>query len=77
MPLVFRIGNAKIYINASDHLPMHVHIRYKNGEKEAPITTDGILLSNTGWSGQDIRRFIAFITQQREYLEGVWNEYQK
>lgn len=64
----------KYRIFANDHQPAHVHVLYKNRAKEARITFDGILLTNNGFSGREIRYFVSQILAHREDFQEAWDE---
>jgi hypothetical protein len=66
---------AQMVIYPRDHKPAHVHII--SGNAVAKITLDGEVLSVEGFTYRQVKEFVALVLDNRELLEGKWNEIQK
>ena len=61
-------------IYTKDHEPMHVHVWYQGNEAVIRFETETILLEEHGFNGQQIRRAVAIVRQNREFLIDKWRE---
>ena len=74
MPTVLRQGGFRLMIYTSDHEPMHVHFWYQGNEAVIRFETEIVLLEERGFDRQQIRRAIAIVRQNREFLIKKWRE---
>ena len=74
MPTVLRQGGFRLMIYTSDHEPMHVHVWYQGNEAVIRFETEIVLLEERGFDRQQIRRAIAIVRQNREFLMKKWRE---
>jgi len=61
-------------IYTRDHEPMHVHVWYQGDEAVIRFETEIILLEEHGFNRQQIRRAVAIVKQNREFLIAKWRE---
>ncbi len=61
-------------IYTRDHEPMHVHVWYQGNEAVIRFVTEIILLEEQGFNRQQIRRAVAIVRQNREFLIAKWRE---
>ena len=61
-------------IYTRDHEPMHVHVWYQGDEAVIRFETEIILLEEHGFNRQQIRRAVAIVRQNREFLIAKWRE---
>ena len=61
-------------IYTRDHEPMHVHVWYQGKEVVIRFETEIILLEEHGFNRQQIRRAVAIVRQNREFLIDKWRE---
>ena len=67
-------GNIGFYVFQNDHNPPHIHVRYKK-QYEARISLEGVVLTNNGFTGKQLKIFVKFIEEyQQEFLE-AWNDF--
>jgi len=74
MPTVLRQSGFSLMIYTRDHEPMHVHVWYQGDEAVIRFETEIILLEEHGFNRQQIRRAVAIVRQNREFLIAKWRE---
>jgi len=74
MPTVLRQSGFSLMIYTRDHKPMHVHIWYQGNEAVIRFETEIILLEAQGFNRREIRRALAIVRQNREFLIEKWRE---
>lgn len=77
MPTVMRIGRYRLVIFLNDHSPAHVHV--VSGEGRAKIDLPGtdqapMLVEVEAIGKADMRRIMAKVSEQQEYLIARWRE---
>ena len=74
MLTVLRQSGFSLMIYTRDHEPMHVHVWYQGDEAVIRFETEIILLEEHGFNRQQIRRAVAIVKQNREFLIAKWRE---
>lgn len=74
MPTVLRQNGFSLMIYTRDHEPMHVHVWYQGNEAVIRFENEIILLEEQGFSRQEIRRALAIVKENREFLIEKWRE---
>ena len=74
MPTVLRQSGFSLMIYTRDHEPMHVHVWHQGNEAVIRFETEIILLEEHGFNRQQIRRAVAIVRQNREFLIDKWRE---
>jgi hypothetical protein len=74
MPTVLRQNGFSLMIYTRDHEPMHVHVWYQGNEAVIRFETEIILLEEYGFNRQQIKRAMAIVRQNREFLIAKWRE---
>jgi hypothetical protein len=75
MPTILRVGPYRLFFYASDrHEPPHVHV--ERDDNVAKFWLDPVRLqASGGFARAEIRRIEKTVTDHRQYLLEVWNEY--
>lgn len=74
--LMIDLGTVKVYVIAGDHNPPHVHVIYKNGEKETRITIkDQEIITNNGFKPKELRQIVEHVKENEDELLKTWNEF--
>lgn len=68
MPTVLRQSGFSLMIYTRDHEPMHVHVWYQGNEAIIRFETEIKLLEEHGFNRRQIRRALAIVSQNREFL---------
>jgi len=74
MLTVLRQNGFCLMIYTRDHEPMHVHVWYQGNEAVIRFETEIILLEEHDFNRQQIRRAVAIVRQNREFLIDKWRE---
>ena len=74
MPTVLRQNGFSLMIYTRDHEPMHIHVWYQGNEAVIRFETEITLLEEHGFNRQQIRRAVAIVRQNREFLIDKWRE---
>ena len=74
MPTVLRQNGFSLMIYTRDHEPMHVHVWYQGSEAIIRFENEIILLEEQGFNHRQIRRALAIVRQNKEFLIEKWRE---
>lgn len=75
MPTLFEIFGLRFYFYSSEHLPIHVHVQYGDGEAKIDIEPEVKVVYNYGLKAGDLRRAISLAEMYREEIIERWHEY--
>lgn len=74
MPTILREHGFRFHFYLNDHLPIHVHISKGGAEAKVLLKPTVALTKNNGFKSQEVKRIIAIIVANYEYLIQQWHE---
>lgn len=76
MPEVFRELGYRFYFYSDDHLPIHIHVEYGNGEAKFNISDKGATLKiNYGLKANELKTAKRLIDSNIDRIISRWIEY--
>ncbi len=74
-PTVFREGGFRFFFYSNDHHPIHVHVRYQNGEAVFDVEDGVDLRESYGLKIKDLTKAEELANAHKELIIQKWHEY--
>jgi len=74
VPVIFKIDQFKVSINADDHAPPHVHVHFRNLEVVVDIRTLTIM-HPTKIGGGDLTAIMKALADRQDILLKAWEAF--
>jgi hypothetical protein len=75
MPTVFNEGGYRFFFYSNDHLPIHVHVRYQNGEAVFNVEDGVELRESHGLKMKDLSRAEELANSHITLIKEKWHEH--
>lgn len=75
MPRVFEKDGYRFFFYSNDHRPIHVHVRYGNGEAVFEVEENVELRESQGLKVQELSKAETLATENQELIIRVWHEH--
>jgi hypothetical protein len=75
MPKVFEQDGYRFFFYSNEHLPMHVHVRYGDGEAVFEVEDGVELRESQGLKVRELARAEELATEQRGRIIESWHEH--
>jgi len=75
VPKVFEKDGYRFFFYSNDHAPLHVHVRYGDGEAVFNLLDEIILRESVGLKVKELSKAQRLITEHRALIERKWHEH--
>ena len=75
MPKVFEKDGYRFFFYSNDHRPIHVHVRYGDGEAVFDVEEGVDLRESQGLKVKELAKAEALATENRQLIIGAWHEH--
>jgi len=75
VPKVFEKDGYRFFFYSNDHAPLHVHVRYGDGEAVFNLLDEIILRESVGLKVKELSKAQRLITEHRVLIERKWHEH--
>ena len=75
MPTVFRKDGFRFFFYSNDHCPIHVHVRYQNGEAVFDVEDGVNLRESYGLKMKDLSKAEDLAEAHKKLIIDKWHEY--
>ena len=75
MPKVFEKDGYRFFFYSNDHRPIHVHVRYGDGEAVFDVEAGVDLRESQGLKVKELAKAEALATQNRQLIIRTWHEH--
>ncbi len=76
MPEVFRELGYRFYFYSDDHLPIHIHVTYGDGEAKFNVSGNrAILIANNGLKANELKTAKRMIEANIDRITTCWIQY--
>jgi hypothetical protein len=75
VPPVFSKGGFRFFFYSNDHRPVHIHVRYQDGEAVFDVESTVSLRESHGFRVKDLAKAEEMAEENRELIISKWHEY--
>ena len=75
MPKVFEKDGYRFFFYSNDHRPIHIHVRYGDGEAVFDVEEGVDLRESQGLKVKELAKAEALATENRQLIIRAWHEH--
>ena len=75
MPTLFEKDGYRFFFYSNEHRPIHVHVRYGNGEAVFNVETEVALRESQGLKINELSKAQKLAEENRQLIITKWNEH--